>query len=57
MIIYSATKSQFCEAVMENRIGAVIQSAFRHHMGFDLSPNEAQAFQKRALSATHLPAL
>jgi hypothetical protein len=45
MIIYSATKSQFCEAVMENRIGAVVKTSFRQHMGFDPSPNEAQAFQ------------
>lgn len=45
MIVYSATKSQFCETVMENRIGPVIQKAFRQNMGFDPSPNEAQAFQ------------
>lgn len=45
MIIYSATKSQFCEVVMENRIGTIVKNAFRQHMGFDPSPNEAQAFQ------------
>jgi hypothetical protein len=45
MIIYSATKSQFCEVVGENRIGTEVKNAFRHNMGFDPSPNEAQAFQ------------
>lgn len=45
MIVYSATKSQFCETVLENKIGTVIQKAFRQNMGFDPSPSEAQAFQ------------
>ena len=45
MIIYSATKSQFCESVMENRIGDVVNQAFQHHMGYRPSPNESQAFQ------------
>lgn len=45
MIIYSATKRQFCETVKNNRIGYVIKKAFGQRMGFEPSPNEAQAFQ------------
>lgn len=45
MIIYSATKRQFCETVKENKIGYVIKQAFGQRMGYEPSPNEAQAFQ------------
>ena len=45
MIVYSATKTQFCETVRENRIGQTIQDAFRQHLGHNPSPSEAQAFQ------------
>ncbi len=45
MIVYSATKKEFCETVLENRIGSVVRMAFRQNMGFDPAPNEAQAFQ------------
>ncbi len=45
MIIYSATKSQFCETVKENKIGYIVKQAFGQRMGYEPSPNEAQAFQ------------
>ena len=45
MIVYSATKAQFCETVRENRIGQTILDAFRQHLGHNPSPSEAQAFQ------------
>ncbi len=45
MIIYSATKSQFCDTVKENKIGYIIKQAFGQRMGYEPSPNEAQAFQ------------
>lgn len=45
MIVYSATKTQFCETVQSNRIGQTIQDAFRQHLGHNPSPSEAQAFQ------------
>ena len=45
MIVYSATKTQFCETVQSNLIGQTIQDAFRQHLGHNPSPSEAQAFQ------------
>lgn len=45
MIVYNATKKEFCTTVLENRIGSVVRLAFRQNMGFEPSPSEAQAFQ------------
>jgi uncharacterized protein len=45
MIVYSATKRQFCETVRQNLIGQTIQHAFRQHLGYSPSTSEAQAFQ------------
>jgi DUF2075 family protein len=45
MIVYSATKTQFCETVRENWIGQTILDAFRQPIGHNPLPSEAQAFQ------------
>jgi uncharacterized protein len=61
MIVYKATKKEFCETVLENRIGSVVKNAFRQNMGFDPSPNEAQSFQNslpyigNILAASNIP--